>query len=187
MSDRRETGVSLRPSRVEDQRTAWEWGNSSDIARWLNLPKDPEGVWQATSYEDFCDDYRMFYFDGSTPMDGRAFVIEKHGEDIGIIAYNTIDEEARRVEIDIWLRGEMFCGRGYGRAAIDQLTMRLAKEFGVNEVWAQPSQRNSRSVRAFQSAGFERQGDASEAIFAEYGTPDYPDSVLLVCTLAAVQ
>lgn len=76
MADGRATGVSLRPCTIDDQQTAWEWGNTSDIACWINLPHDPAGDWEATSYEEFCDDWKPFYFDGTEPMQGRAFIIE---------------------------------------------------------------------------------------------------------------
>lgn len=90
-----------------------------------------------------------------------------------MVAYNTIDEQAGRSEIDIWLRAEHYCGRGYGRAAIGLLSAHLGERFGLAEVWAQPSERNPRSLRAFQKAGFERRASASDAVFGEYGPPDH--------------
>lgn len=176
-------GVSLRPSTPADHRPGWEWGNNSDIAYWVNLPQDAAGSWQPTTYEDYSDDWKAFYFDGSEPRLGRAFIVEVDGEPAGIVAYNDIDTDAQRAEIDIWLRGEQFCGKGYGSAAIALLSAYLRKEFGLAEVWAQPSERNCRSVSAFQKVGFERHARASDPVFMEYGTPDYPDSVLLVYRL----
>jgi diamine N-acetyltransferase len=165
--------VRLRPSTLDDLRPVWAWANQSDIAPWANAFQDP------ATYEEFCRDWKTHYFDGSAERLGRIFIIEVSSRPVGMIAYNDLDDEHRRVEIDIWLSCEASCGHGYGSDAIATLCEHLHNTFGLREIWAQPSERNPRSIRAFQKAGFQRIALPSRDAFLEYGPRDTDDSVLL--------
>jgi diamine N-acetyltransferase len=167
--------VKLRPAALEDRRAVFEWGHTSDVAGWVNLP--PQTV---PTYEEFCEGWKDFFYDGSSRSIGRIFVIGAEGRPVGMIAYNDIDEVNRRSEIDIWLSCEASCGQGYGPDAALLLSEYLRAEFGLREVWAQPSARNPRSIRAFEKAGFVRLELGSKDEFLEYGPRDYEDSVLMV-------
>ena len=164
-------GLVLRPSSMDDRRDVWQWGDWSDISHWTNPPP-----LKPSSFEEFCEGWKPYYFDGSSPRLGRVFIIEVAHQPVGMIAYNDIDESNQRVEIDIWMSCEANCGRGYGPAAINALSCYIEEAFHLKEVWAQPSGRNLRSVRAFEKAGFVRSSRPIE----EYGKPDCADSVSLV-------
>ena len=167
--------IRLRPSNPDDRRTVWEWGHTSDIARWVNLP--PQTI---PTYEEFCEGWKDFFYEGPSRPIGRVFVIEVEGRGVGMVAFNDIDEVHRRSEIDVWLSCEASCGHGYGPDAIVTLSEHLKQEFGLFEVWAQPSVRNPRSTRAFEKAGFHRVKLKAREDFLEYGPRDYEDSVLMV-------
>jgi len=144
------------------------------------FPDAPVPTWEA-----FCDDYRMHFFDGSAPLLGRSFVILVDGEPVGQVNYNDIEERGglRRTELDIWLRAERFCGHGYGSDALETLCTHLAREFGVRQFVVQPSARNPRAIRAYEKIGFVRQDLTPEQALAEWGPRDYHDSVVMVKTL----
>ncbi len=162
--------VTLRPASLDDRRAVYEWTNLSDIAHWINLPPN-----KSETYEQFCADWEQYYFDGSAPRMGRAFVIEVHARSVGMIAYNDIDAEDR-VEVDIWLSCEAECGKGYGSDAITTMCTYLRDQLAVREIWCQPSARNPRSIRTFEKCGFVRHDVTTDP----YAPRDYGDSVTLV-------
>ncbi|MBN1318124.1 MAG: hypothetical protein JXA42_21760 [Anaerolineales bacterium] len=45
----------------------------------------------------------------------------------------------RRTELDIWLRWEADCGRGYGPDALDALCHCLNRQFSIHEFLVRPS------------------------------------------------
>lgn len=171
----KESRVALRASTLDDRRAVWEWGDKSDISHWTNLPPQ-----SPSTYDEFCEGWKAFYFDGSVPRFGRIFIIEVDDRPVGMIAYNDIDDDHQRVEIDIWMSCEANCGHGYGPEAILTLGEYLKQAFDLREVWAQPPVRNPRSIRAFEKAGFSWKKLSSEEAFEEYGSRDYEDSVLMV-------
>src|SRR4051794_30117588 len=109
---------------------------------------DPPLTWAA-----LCDDYRDHYFDGTRPWLGRCFVIEAGGEDVGQVNYNDIDPRLGHVELDIWMRSEARCRRGFGPDALEGLCRRLRRAFGVRRFLVNPSAANRRAVRAYKKAG----------------------------------
>lgn len=167
--------VTLRPSTLDDRRAVWEWGDRSDISPWTSLPPKRPGT-----YAEFREGWRDHYFDGSNPRLGRVFIIEVEQQAVGMVAHNDIDDQDARAEIDIWMSCEANCGRGYGPDAIMALAEHLKHAFALREVWAQPSARNPRSIRAFEKAGFMRVALPSREAFLEYGPRDYEDSVIMV-------
>lgn len=81
------------------------------------------------------------------------------------------------LELDIWMRSESECGKGYGPDALKVLSGYLAGEQGGTEFAIRPSARNERAVRAYRKAGFEPVGPSEEERF---GPGDYEDAVTLV-------
>lgn len=133
--------------------------------------------------------YEPHYFDGSAPEFGRCFLILADGEPVGQVSYNDIhaSEGRRRVELDIWMRSEACCGKGYGTDALDALCRHLHERFGVVEFLVQPSARNPRAIRAYEKAGFARLDVPGNAARELWGPADYPDSVYMVRTMRGVE
>jgi hypothetical protein len=59
--------VTLRPARLEDRRTVYEWGHHSDIAPLIHLSGDP-----AEPFETWCDDWKEHYFADASPDSGAS-------------------------------------------------------------------------------------------------------------------
>jgi len=129
--------------------------------------------------DDGCDDSEAHYFTDGAPERGRVFVIVDGDAPVGAIAYNDIDE-CRRVELDIWMGAEAYCGRGLGTDAIDALVAHLEAELGVRTFMMQPSARNPRAVRAYEKVGFVRVPATAEEIAADWGAVDHAESVLMI-------
>ncbi len=145
--------VSLRPAVPEDRPAIYEWLALSNVTpAMMGPPIFPENP--PPSWEGFADDYEEFYFDGSEPTRGRLFVIEAHGRAVGAISYSPGGIGESGFELDIWLRGEEECGKGYGPDALSSLCRYLASLFSPAEFVVRPSARNRRAVNAYAKAGF---------------------------------
>jgi diamine N-acetyltransferase len=171
--------VTLRPATEKDRRMIYEWMAHSDITpRIMGPPAYPDHP--IPTWEEFCNDYKVYFFDDSSPELGRCFVIMVSGEAIGQINYNKIDKCNRRTALDIWMRSEADCGKGFGTDALKTLCEYLSRKFGITEFFTTPSARNLRAIRAYEKAGFQKVDLPTEEAEAKYGPKDYVDSVYMV-------
>ncbi len=144
------------------------------------FPDEPPATW-----EEFCEDHTPHFFEGEITEQGRCFIMQVTGEDVGQIYFNDIETKngIKRVELDMWMRAEKFCGRGYGTDAIETLCGFLAERFGVEQVMVQPSGRNPRAIRAYEKVGFAKLNVPLEEAVSDWGPNDYDDSVHMVKTI----
>jgi diamine N-acetyltransferase len=173
--------ITLRPATLEDRRMIYEWLAHSDVtATMLGSPRYPETP--IPTWEEFCEDYQPYFFDGSAPRLGRSFLIVADADPVGQINYNDISEKdgGKRVELDIWMRASAWCGRGLGPDALNTLCSFLADAYGVREFMVQPSERNGAAIRAYEKAGFHRLNLTPDAAAERWGSRDYHDSVFMV-------
>jgi diamine N-acetyltransferase len=135
--------------------------------------------------EDSGETFDPHYFDGTAPELGRCFLILVDGEPVGQVTYNDIVERdgRKQVELDIWMRSEASCGKGYGTGALDALCRYLHERFGVEQFMVQPSERNPRAIHAYEKVGFGRLDVPVESARQLWGPNDYRDSVYMVRTL----
>jgi len=110
------------------------------------------------SRKEFFKDWAEVYFDESRPMDGQCFWIEVSGKKIGQVNYNQIDEANKKVELDIVIGETENMGKGYGTEVLRTITKYLFDNFEVNKVWIAARATNPRAVRAYEKAGFIREG-----------------------------
>jgi RimJ/RimL family protein N-acetyltransferase len=176
--------VTLRPATLEDRRPIYDWATQSDITRsMIGLPTFPDNP--IPTWEEFCDDYKPYFFDGSAPQLGRCYIILVNQEPVGQVNSNDIEvnEGIQRVEMDIWLRAEIYCGKGYGSDALLTLCEYMARQMGVQQFMVQPSARNPRGIRAYEKIGFIRLPFTTEEARKLWGPSDYYDSVYMVKTI----
>lgn len=136
-------------------------------------------------FAEFCEDWVEEYWTHAAPTEGRLFVIEHQHEAVGVIAHNavvTTPDGERASELDMWLRGAEYIGRGFAQAAIAEVCRLLESELRVDVMFLQPSARNPRGIRAYERAGFVAVAMNCEQAAKYYQTePDYCDSVFLAC------
>jgi diamine N-acetyltransferase len=173
--------VTLRPATPDDERAILEWLFRSDLApTMLGPPLYPERpIPPPEEPGEGCEPY---YFDGSAPEPGRCFLIVADGEPVGQVNSNDIHERGgrRRTELDIGMRCEACCGKGYGTDALNALCRSLHERSGVVEFMVQPSAHNPRAIRAYEKAGFRRLDLPIEEARSLWGPSDYADSVYMV-------
>ena len=176
--------VVLRPATHEDEPQILEWLLNSDVTpSMLGPPQFPERPLPLP--EDSSQRLDPHYFDGTAPELGRCFLILVDGESVGQLNYNDIMERdgRKRVELDIWMRSESCCGKGYGTDALDALCRYLHERFGVEQFMVQPSARNPRAIRAYEKVGFKRLEVSMDSARRLWGPNDYCDSVYMVRTI----
>lgn len=150
--------ISLRTAKQEECRLVYDMGLSTDHLRQDFLESFEEG------YDSFALEYEAGYFDDSEPFIRAGLMICLGIErlPIGFISYSQITDYRGRervyhfgvAELDIWLNGEVNCGRGYGTDAIATLTRYLRERANINSFMICPERNNLRAMRAYGKAGF---------------------------------
>jgi diamine N-acetyltransferase len=176
--------VVLRPAIPGDEPQILEWLLHSDVTpSMLGPPLFPERP--VPPPEDSSQRLDPHYLDGTAPELGRCFLILVDGEPVGQVTYNDIMERdgLKQVELDIWMRSEACCGKGYGTDALVALCGYLHEQFGVEQFIVQPSARNPRAIRAYEKVGFKRLVVPMDWAPKLWGPNDYWDSVYMVRTI----
>jgi diamine N-acetyltransferase len=131
------------------------------------------------TWDEFCADYVPLFFDGTRPDFGRSYIIEVDNDATGHVSYSEVDLTQGKVELDIWLRSEEVCGRGYGSDALAALTCHLRETLGLTEFIIRPSRRNERAMKAYANAGFTLLPLSTEEQAAIYGPTEHYDTVVM--------
>jgi diamine N-acetyltransferase len=179
--------VVLRPATIEDEAQIFEWFFHSDVTpSLLGPPLFPEAP--VPGPDDPLPTFDRYYLDGTSPELGRCYIILVDGEPAGQVTYNDIVERDswKQVELDIWMRSEAYCGKGYGSEALDALCHDLHERFGVERFMVQPSARNPRAIRAYEKVGFKKLELPMETARELWGPNDHNDSVYMVRTIPRV-
>jgi len=162
--------VSLRRAVLADRPRVYAWMVESDLAHGaMGPPLYPDR--RPPNYEQFCDDYEPYFFEGSRPFDGRGLIVQADGADIGFLAYRRIDLLRDVVELDVWLAGLLHCGQGRGSEALVLASEWLQETFGVNRFVLRPSRRNVRALRALRRAGFRETDLPAAEVIAKLALP----------------
>ena len=170
--------INLREATERDRRKIYEWLAHSDLTpSMMGPPQFPDHV--VPTWEEFCRDYLPYYFDGSQPNRGRCFIIVANQDDVGVVCYNALRGH-NATDVDIWLRSEADCGKGFGSAALQNLTDYLNKEYGVTQIAISPSARNRRAIAAYKKAGFQLIPTERQHDFLKPEEMEYTDNVVLV-------
>lgn len=169
--------IKLRPAKNNDLKKLYEWMYVSESSKSMFgsplFPEKPIKTW-----EQFLESWSHFYYAELVTIQGHLFVIQYNDEDVGGICFHKPDQK-NRSEIDIWLKSEQYCGKGIGTESIQLLCHELYEKFGIDSFWVMPSQRNPRSINAFQKAGFSSLNLTPDEGKKEFGFQDYFDSVYL--------
>ncbi len=169
----------MRPAIPDDARPVYEWLANSDLTpSMMGPPLFPEV--SIPTWEQFCRDYKLHFFDGSKPAAGQSFIIEKKDEAIGHINYDCTDLVKSRTELDIWMRSLEYCGKGFGPDATETLVMYLHEKYAINEFILRPSERNKRAIRSYEKSGFVKLNISQDEQKRLYGPGDYYDDVLMI-------
>ncbi len=167
--------ISIKPSKLDDKRKVYEWLCLSETAKSHMGPPNFEDT-PIPSWEEYCEDFEDYYFDGSKPECGQLWIIKYGDEDIGAICYSSFHLKPKSAELDIWMGTEKHCGRGFGSESIKIFCDYLTQNKQIERFIIRPSKRNVRAVRAYQKAGFIKVSDKDKQIVVkEYLLDEYLD------------
>jgi RimJ/RimL family protein N-acetyltransferase len=134
--------------RVDEMPLFYEWATRSDSTPYWyedgNIP----------TREQFWQDWKIHYFDGSEPENGRCFTIVVESRPVGQVNYNQINRENNSVELDIIIASDSDKNKGYGSEALSMLAGYLFWNMKIRKCWIEPTARNARAIRAYEKAGF---------------------------------
>ena len=121
--------VVLRAATPDDRQMIFDWLFRSDVTpTMLGPPLYPERPIPPPGEPG--EGYDPCYFDGSAPELGRCYLVLLNGDPVGQVNHNDIHERGghKRVELDIWMRSDAWCGKGYGTDALNVLCRHLHRE-----------------------------------------------------------
>ena len=152
-----------------------ERGDLIQMREWLELPHVRE-------WWDEYDDVEGHYLpriEGDDPC--RVFLILLDGEPVGMIQTYLVGDDrdewpseigSDEAGVDLFIGEAELIGSGLGPRAIRRFVEEIVfADARVTACIADPDARNTRSLRAFEKAGFERAG--------EFTRPDEPPQVLV--------
>lgn len=177
---RRGSKIKLRSAILTERKKIYLWLVKSDLTHSvMGHPAYPDAP--IPSWKEFCRDYRNSFFNSFGNKKGRNYIILVDDTEVGTVGYDLFDEKKCRVILDIWLRAEKYCGRGYGSEALMTLCQYLNRKYGIKSFYISPSSRNSRAIAAYLKAGFKRIPMSRKKAIEEFGVDiyDYDDNVLM--------
>ena len=179
--------IELKPTQESDREKIYIWLTQSDLTPSMmgppNYPDQPIPSW-----EEFCDDYALTFFNTSGDGKGRNYIIVVDGKDVGTIGYDLLDKQKNRVVLDIWMRSEKYCGHSYGSDALNTLCNYIHENYGITNFIISPSERNKRAISAYKKAGFEYVKNLNKKEQKkEFGLSEYDDNILMIKKLITKQ
>ena len=179
--------IELKLARESDRKKIYIWLAQSDLTSSMMGPPDyPD--YPIPSWEEFCGDYTLFFFNASGDGKGRNYIIVVNDEEVGTIGYDLLDKKKDRVVLDVWMSTEKYCGHGYGSDALNTLCNHIHKIYGITNFIIAPSARNKRAIAAYKKAGFEYVSTISkEEQEKEFGKSEFDDNIIMIKKLIANQ
>jgi RimJ/RimL family protein N-acetyltransferase len=146
--------ITLRPMEPEEVTLIHVWANNPEVM--------PFWYGEKKTLEQIKGDWRSHYFSDNNPYTGRCFAILKGknpvGKPIGMISYNRIDRDNRSVDIDMIIGQTKDWGQGYGADSLRTFARYLFDRFDLNRIWLGTYIYNKRAIRAYEKAGFQKEG-----------------------------
>ena len=141
--------VSLRPFEPDDAERYRAWVNDPETARLI----DREGPVGRAEHEAW---YRALV---ASPT-AAVFAVDRlsDGAFIGVVWLYGIHERHRRAEVRIVIGERSAWGGGHGTDALRVLTRIAFGQLQLEKLWADVLVTNPRAARAFERAGFTREG-----------------------------
>lgn len=172
--------IKLRPAVLSERRLIYAWLAKSDLTpSFMGPPGYPDS--HIPTLKEFCQDYKNSFFSPVGNKTGRNYIIVANNIRIGTVGYDLFDAKKQRVVLDIWMRAEKYCGKGYGTDALAEMCGFLNNRYGIKDFYISPSLRNKRAIAAYRKAGFKPIKMSQRAVIKEFGGDicDYSDNIVM--------
>ena len=142
--------VTLRAVERADLSTLHGFRNDLEVH--VLADDDP---WLPRPFESF----EKFFEERIKPSEPEAwFAIEVDGQIIGDCGLWDFDVTARRCSLGISIGERELWSKGYGREAVRLLVDYGFRHHNLVKIWLMTTSDNERAIRAYEAAGFEREG-----------------------------
>lgn len=129
----------------------YQWAVASDATPfWYGIRCGDE----IPDLNTFSQDWKPHYFDGSSPNQGRCFIILHDDIPIGQVNYNKIDESDNSVELDIIIADRSDWNKGFGTDALKTLSSFLFQNMNVQRCFIEVLENNPRALKAYEKSEF---------------------------------
>ena len=160
--------VTLRPVEKDDLKLLHEF--RADLEIHVLADDDP---WLPRPFEHF----EHFYEERLKSTELEAwFVIEADGRMIGDCGLWDFDNTSRHCNLGISIGDRDFWGKGYGRDAVRVLVDYAFRHHNITKVCLTVTADNERAIKAYEAAGFEREGLLRRHVWND---GDYKDIVVM--------
>ena len=164
--------IKLRLAVLSERRLIYAWLAKSDLTSSFMGPPDYSDS-HILTLKEFCQDYKESFFTSAGNKTGRNYIIIANNIRVGTIGYDLFNDKKRRVVLDIWMRAEKYCGKGYGSDALMTICGFLNKRYGIKDFYISPSSRNKRAIAAYRKAGFKPIKMSRRVAKKEFGVDIY--------------
>ena len=121
----------LKAATLADRQRVYDWCFQSETTKSHSGPPDYPEKKIATFQEFYEDYYEEYYFNGTRPEKGQGFIIMNDQEAVGFISYSAFHLKPHSAELDIWMKDEANCGKGFGNDAILALSNYLNQQLAI--------------------------------------------------------
>ena len=90
--------ITIESSKLSDKRKVYEWLCLSETSRCHMGPPNFEDT-PIPSWEEYCEDFKDYYFDGSKLNYGQLWIIKCGSEEIGAVCYCLSNEMTNSISI----------------------------------------------------------------------------------------
>jgi len=135
----------------------FQWLNDQEVTRWMQ-----NGIFP-NSAESMLD-YYMATVSSATDMN-LAIILKDGDRHIGNIGLNSLNQVFRSAEVGILIGEKDTWGKGYGSEAIKLLAGHAFTRMNLNRLGAGAVAENAGCIRAFEKAGFIREGVSRQAYY----------------------
>jgi aminoglycoside 6'-N-acetyltransferase len=140
--------VSLRPIVDSDLENLWRWQHEPEVVQWWGVPTEDREEFRKENFEpDVAPTWR--------------FIIEWQDRPVGMLQYYhdyPDTEDSWSAGIDIYIGEPDARDRGVGSEAVRTMLRYLFEVKRVHRVIIDPQTTNARAIRAYEKAGFRREG-----------------------------
>jgi diamine N-acetyltransferase len=174
------TKIKLRPAILSERRLIYAWLAKSNLTpSFMGSPNCPDS--HIPTLKEFCQDYKESFFNPAGNRTGRNYIIIANNIRVGTVGYDLFDDKKRRVVLDIWMRSEKYCSKGYGTDALITICGFLHKRYAIKYFYISPSSRNRRAIAAYRKAGFKPIKMSRNTAKKEFGVDiyDYHDNIVM--------
>jgi len=158
---------------------AVERSDLPSFVSWLNDPEVREGLTLHLPLSH-AEEEQWFEHMLTTPPAEHPLVIEiVSGEDwlpVGNCSFHQIDWRNRSAEVGIFIGAKTYWNQGYGTEAMELLLAHGFNTLNLNLIALRVFESNQGAIRAYEKAGFIREGRLRQA---EYKNGKYEDIILM--------